>query len=129
VIVGDEDARALPAGEIGTVWLKTHPGEEFDYFGDREKTERNQRGSWYTLGDLGWVDDDGYLFLSGRSAELIISGGVNVYPAEIDAVLLEHPRCATRPRSAYPTTSGARRCSRSSRSLHRPARRPSSRQT
>ncbi|HEY3722624.1 MAG TPA: AMP-binding protein [Acidimicrobiia bacterium] len=91
VIVGDDDARALPAGEIGTVWLKAHPGEEFDYFGDREKTERNQRGSWYTLGDLGWVDEDGYLFLSGRSAELIISGGVNVYPAEIDAVLLEHP--------------------------------------
>jgi len=91
IIVGDEDAQPVPAGEIGTVWVKSLPGEEFEYFHDPEKTERNQRGAWYTLGDLGYVDEDGYLFLAGRSAELIISGGVNIYPAEIDAVLLEHP--------------------------------------
>jgi long-chain acyl-CoA synthetase len=91
IIVGDEDARPVPAGEIGMVWVKSHPGEEFEYFHDQDKTERNQRGPWYTLGDLGYLDEDGYLFLSGRSAELIISGGVNIYPAEIDAVLLEHP--------------------------------------
>jgi long-chain acyl-CoA synthetase len=91
VFVGDEDANPLPAGEVGMVWVKTHPGEEFEYFRDREKTERNQRGAWYTLGDHGYLDEDGYLFLSGRSAELIISGGVNIYPAEIDAALLEHP--------------------------------------
>ena len=91
IIVGDEDARPLPAGEIGMVWVKSHPGEEFEYFHDPEKTDRNQRGAWYTLGDVGYLDEDGYLFLSGRSAELIISGGVNIYPAEIDAVLLEHP--------------------------------------
>jgi long-chain acyl-CoA synthetase len=90
IIVGDEDAQPVPAGEIGIVWVKSHPGEEFEYFHDREKTDTNQRGSWYTLGDLGYLDDDGYLFLAGRSAELIISGGVNIYPAEIDAVLLEH---------------------------------------
>jgi long-chain acyl-CoA synthetase len=91
VIVGDEDAHPLPAGEVGMVWLKSPPGDEFEYFHDAEKTDRAQRGPWYTLGDLGSIDDDGYLFLSGRSAELIISGGVNIYPAEIDAVLLEHP--------------------------------------
>jgi long-chain acyl-CoA synthetase len=91
VIVGDDDAHPLAAGEIGMVWLKSPPGDEFEYFHDAEKTDRSQRGPWYTLGDLGYVDDDGYLFLSGRSAELIISGGVNIYPAEIDAVLLEHP--------------------------------------
>jgi long-chain acyl-CoA synthetase len=91
IIVGDEDAQPLPTGEIGMIWIKTHPGEEFEYFGDPEKTDRSQRGAWYTLGDLGYLDDDGYLFLSGRSAELIISGGVNIYPAEIDAALLEHP--------------------------------------
>jgi long-chain acyl-CoA synthetase len=91
IIVGDEDARALPTGEVGMIWIKTHPGEEFEYFGDPDKTDRNQRGAWYTLGDLGYLDEDGYLFLSGRSAELIISGGVNIYPAEIDAALLEHP--------------------------------------
>ncbi|MGZ8761932.1 MAG: AMP-binding protein [Acidimicrobiia bacterium] len=91
VIVGDNDAEPLPAGRVGQVWLKSPPGDEFVYFHDAEKTDRAQRGSYYTLGDLGFVDDDGYLFLSGRSAELIISGGVNIYPAEIDAVLLEHP--------------------------------------
>ncbi len=91
IIIGDEDARPVPAGEIGTVWVKSHPGDEFEYFHDPEKTDRNQRGAWYTLGDLGFLDEDGYLFLSGRSAELIISGGVNIYPAEIDAVLLGHP--------------------------------------
>ncbi len=91
VIVGDEDARPVPAGEIGMIWIKSHPGEEFEYFHDPEKTDRNQRGAWYTLGDVGYLDEEGYLFLSGRSAELIISGGVNIYPAEIDAVLLEHP--------------------------------------
>ena len=91
VIIGDEDARPFARGEIGMIWIKSHPGEEFEYFHDPEKTDRNQRGAWYTLGDLGYLDDEGYLFLAGRSAELIISGGVNIYPAEIDAVLLEHP--------------------------------------
>jgi long-chain acyl-CoA synthetase len=91
VFVGDEDAQPLPSGEVGMVWVKTHPGEEFEYFGDADKTARNQRGAWYTLGDHGYLDADGYLFLAGRSAELIISGGVNIYPAEIDAALLEHP--------------------------------------
>jgi long-chain acyl-CoA synthetase len=91
VLVGDDDARPLPAGEVGLLWLKSPPGDEFEYFHDPEKTDGAQRGAWYTLGDLGYADDDGFLFLSGRSAELIISGGVNIYPAEIDAVLLEHP--------------------------------------
>jgi long-chain acyl-CoA synthetase len=91
VRIGDDDARPLPAGEVGTIWLKSLPGEEFEYFGDPDKTARSQRGAWYTLGDLGYLDEDGYLFLAGRSAEVIISGGVNIYPAEIDAVLLEHP--------------------------------------
>ncbi len=91
IVVGDEDASPVPAGEIGMIWVKSHPGEEFEYFHDPEKTDRNQRGAWYTLGDVGYLDEDGYLFLSGRSAELIISGGVNIYPAEIDAALLEHP--------------------------------------
>jgi long-chain acyl-CoA synthetase len=87
----DDDGRERPAGEIGTIWIRSLPGEEFEYFGDPEKTARSQRDGWYTLGDLGSFDDDGYLFLAGRSAELIISGGVNIYPAEIDAVLLAHP--------------------------------------
>jgi long-chain acyl-CoA synthetase len=91
IIVGDDDARPLPIGEVGTIWIRSIPGDEFEYHGDPEKTARSQRGAWYTLGDLGRLDEDGYLFLSGRSAEVIISGGVNIYPAEIDACLLAHP--------------------------------------
>ena len=55
------------------------------------KTESTFRGDYFTLGDVGYLDDDGYLYLTDRSANLIISGGVNIYPAEVDAVLLEHP--------------------------------------
>jgi long-chain acyl-CoA synthetase len=63
----------------------------FDYFGDPDKTANSYRGDYYTMGDVGYLDDDGYLFLTDRSADLIISGGVNVYPAEVEAELLGHP--------------------------------------
>lgn len=95
VIVGDEDARPLPAGQTGMVWLKAAPGDErFRYHGDDAKTASAYRGDYFTLGDIGYLDDDGYLFLTDRSANVIISGGVNIYPAEVDAVLLGHPAVA-----------------------------------
>ena len=90
-IVGNEDAEPLPAGEIGLVWLKAPAANRFRYHNDDDKTEGAYRGDYFTLGDVGYLDDDGFLFLTDRSANLIISGGVNIYPAEIDAVLLEHP--------------------------------------
>jgi long-chain acyl-CoA synthetase len=92
--VGDEDGRPLAAGKAGLVWLKPLPGSRFRYFKDDVKTAQSYRGDYYTLGDVGHLDEDGYLFLTDRSANLIISGGVNVYPAEVDAVLLEHPSVA-----------------------------------
>ncbi len=91
VVVLDEEGQRLPAGEVGTVYLRAPEGAKFRYHGDEEKTASTYRGDHFTLGDLGYLDEDGYLFLTGRSSELIISGGVNIYPAEVDDVLLTHP--------------------------------------
>jgi long-chain acyl-CoA synthetase len=81
----------MPVGEVGTIYLKAPAVGRFDYFGDPAKTESSYRGDYYTMGDVGFLDEDGYLFLTDRSADLIISGGVNVYPAEVEAELLGHP--------------------------------------
>jgi len=94
VVIGDEDATPLPPHEVGLVWLKTSDRSPFTYFKDPAKTSGAHRGKYFTLGDMGYLDEDGYLFLTDRTANLIISGGVNIYPAEVDAVLLEHPAVA-----------------------------------
>lgn len=96
VEVRDAAAQPVPPGAVGTIYLAApaDPSLRFSYYKAPEKTGEAYRGDWFTLGDLGRFDEDGYLFLTGRSAEVIISGGVNVYPAEVDAVLLEHPAVA-----------------------------------
>lgn len=91
VIIGGEEGTPLRAGEIGLVWIKAPDKGRFKYHGDEDKTSSAYRGDYFTLGDMGYLDEDGYLYLTDRSANLIISGGVNIYPAEVDAVLLEHP--------------------------------------
>jgi long-chain acyl-CoA synthetase len=91
VFVGDDAATQLPPQQIGLVWLKAPAQGRFRYFKDDQKTNSAYRGDHFTLGDMGYLDDDGYLFLTDRSANLIISGGVNIYPAEVDAMLLDHP--------------------------------------
>jgi len=87
------DRTEVPRNEVGTVYLKAPATGRFVYYKDEDKTASSYLGDegYFTLGDHGYLDDDGYLFLTGRSAELIISGGVNIYPAEVDAVLLTHP--------------------------------------
>ncbi|HKE10268.1 MAG TPA: AMP-binding protein [Myxococcota bacterium] len=90
----DEAGAPLPPGKVGTVYFGAPPVGRFEYFHAPEKTAAAYRGDAFTMGDLGYFDEDGFLFLTGRSAEVIISGGVNVYPAEIDAALLEHPAVA-----------------------------------
>jgi long-chain acyl-CoA synthetase len=91
VMIGDATGAALAAGETGLVYLKAPPVGRFEYFKDGDKTASSYRGDYFTLGDVGHMDEEGYLYLTDRSANLIISGGVNIYPAEVDAVLLEHP--------------------------------------
>ncbi len=92
--IRDDQGRTVPPGEVGTIYFKAPDIGRFEYYKDSEKTGSAYRGDFFTLGDMGYFDEDGYLFLSGRSAEVIISGGVNIYPAEIDAILLRHPGVA-----------------------------------
>jgi long-chain acyl-CoA synthetase len=94
VEVWGADGNPLPPGEVGTVYFKAPSVGRFRYHKDESKTAGAYQGDFFTLGDMGYFDDDGYLFLTGRSAEVIISGGVNIYPAEVDAVMLEHPAVA-----------------------------------
>jgi len=86
----DDDGTELPPGGIGTVWFEGTAA--FAYHNDAEKTAGavNDRG-WSTLGDVGRLDADGYLYLSDRRVDLIISGGVNIYPQEVENVLTMHP--------------------------------------
>jgi fatty-acyl-CoA synthase len=90
----DDDGRELPSGEIGTVYFS---GEQasFRYHGEPEKTAEayNERG-WATTGDVGYLDEDGFLYLTDRKHFTIISGGVNIYPQEIENVLITHDKVA-----------------------------------
>ncbi len=87
----DEDERELPPFEVGHFYWSGN--EPFEYHNDPEKTaqSRDHRG-WCTVGDMGYIDDDGYLFLTDRAAHMIITGGENVYPLEVENLLVEHPR-------------------------------------
>ena len=94
VQIQDEDGNPLGPDEVGTVYFKAPEEGRFEYFKAPEKTDSAYRGNYFTMGDMGYIDRDGFLFLTGRSAEVIISGGVNIYPAEIDQELLKHPAIA-----------------------------------
>jgi long-chain acyl-CoA synthetase len=85
----DDEGRELPPGQVGTVYLKLLLG--FEYKDDPDKTASGRVDGYFTVGDVGELDDDGFLYLRDRKIDMIISGGVNVYPAEIEAALLEHP--------------------------------------
>ena len=88
-IVGDDGA-VLPAGVPGIVYFEG--GGAFEYHNDPEKTASSRRADgWSTLGDVGYLDDEGYLYLTDRKAYMIITGGVNIYPQEAENVLVNHP--------------------------------------
>jgi bile acid-coenzyme A ligase len=84
----DSDGNPLPAGEVGEVWLKSDSGPTYKYIGAEA---RRREDGWESLGDLGWMDADGYLYLSDRMTDMVLVGGSNVYPAEVEAALDEHP--------------------------------------
>ncbi len=89
----DDDGAEVPAGETGLVYMRMG-ASSFEYHNDQEKTRKARVGSLFTLGDVGYLDDDGYLYLCDRKSDMIISGGVNVYPAEIEGELAVHPKVA-----------------------------------
>ena len=89
----DEDGNELPPGEAGLVYFEL-PEMNFEYFKDRGKTrsaQHPQHANWSALGDVGYVDEDGFLYLTDRATFMIISGGVNIYPQEIEDALIQHP--------------------------------------
>ncbi|HET9600248.1 MAG TPA: AMP-binding protein, partial [Acidimicrobiales bacterium] len=93
VHIVDEDGRELPQGQAGTVYFEGGP--TFEYHNDPDKTAASRHAEgWSTLGDVGYLDDDGFLYLTDRKAYLIISGGVNIYPQEAENVLINHPDVA-----------------------------------
>jgi len=83
--------RVEEPGVIGTVYMSMQTGD-FEYHHDQEKTRSNRIGKFFTVGDVGFLDEDGYLFLRDRKIDMIISGGANIYPAEIENVMLMHPK-------------------------------------
>jgi long-chain acyl-CoA synthetase len=88
----DDEGKVLPAGEVGTVYVRNLIGGDFSYHGAPEKTaEAHREPGVMTVGDVGYLDEGGYLYLCDRKIDMIISGGVNIYPAEIEAVLVTHP--------------------------------------
>ena len=88
----DDEGRELPAGQVGSVYFAN--GLPFEYHNDPEKSAASRnRAGWTTLGDIGYLNERGYLFLTDRKAYTIISGGVNVYPQEVEDLL----RCSIPP--------------------------------
>ena len=89
----DDEGNELEAGGTGLVYFE-QPQANFEYHGDPEKTKSSRHpklDNWMTLGDIGYLDEDGFLYLTDRRAFTIISGGVNIYPAEIESALIMHP--------------------------------------
>jgi bile acid-coenzyme A ligase len=90
----DPDGREQPPGEVGEIWMRRGPDAppSYRYVGATAKTRPE---GWESLGDMGWKDDQGYIYLSDRETDMILVGGSNVYPAEVEAALDEHPRVAS----------------------------------
>ncbi|MFK7914239.1 MAG: AMP-binding protein [Pseudomonadales bacterium] len=90
--VVDENGNDVPQGESGEIYVRNLMGTDFEYHNEPEKTKAAHLAPGvFTFGDIGYFDEDGYLFLSDRKIDMIISGGVNIYPAEVEGILATHP--------------------------------------
>ena len=87
----DEDGSELAPGEVGYIYVSALSGFRFEYYNAADKNAATWRDDFYTVGDLGSLDADGFLFIADRRVDLVICGGVNIYPAELEGVLAEHP--------------------------------------
>ncbi len=95
VVVVDDDGEELAPGRPGRLFFRDTTGRGIEYHNDPEKTAKAHLAPGvFTLGDIGYVDDDGYVFITDRSVDMVLSGGVNVYPAEAEVVLHRHPQVA-----------------------------------
>jgi long-chain acyl-CoA synthetase len=92
-IIG-EQGEELPVGGVGTIYMTRYSGDKFEYLNDPEKTQASYRGEFFTVGDIGYINDAGFLFLCDRKIDMISLSGLKVYPAEIESVYLQHPYVA-----------------------------------
>ena len=89
-----DDGEELPPGAIGTIYMTRWTGDRFHYLGDPEKTRACQLGDFFTAGDVGYVNEEGFLFICDRKIDMIIRSGMKIYPAEIENILCVHPKVA-----------------------------------
>jgi long-chain acyl-CoA synthetase len=94
VVILDDDGDPVPAGVPGLVHIRPPAGQRFEYSGAPDSTADAWRDDLFTVGDIGYLDDEGFLFLVDRQKDVVITGGVNVYPAEVERVLAAHPSVA-----------------------------------
>src|SRR5260370_448902 len=93
LLIADENGEPCPTGVPGTVYMRMGLSD-FEYYGDKAKTEANRLQGYFTVGDIGYLDGEGFLFLCDRKSDMIISGGANIYPAEVEAEIITHSKVA-----------------------------------
>jgi len=91
VAVLDDDGRPLPPGTPGELFVRRYSGVFDEYYKNPTATAQTSRGEWLSVGDVAWIDAEGFVFICDRKRDMIISGGVNIYPAEIEDTLHRHP--------------------------------------
>jgi bile acid-coenzyme A ligase len=94
ILIRGEDGQALPAGEVGEIYMRGR-GEYKPTYAYRGAESRRLDDGYESFGDYGWLDNDGYLYIADRRTDMILSGGSNIYPAEVEAALMEHPAIET----------------------------------